>query len=181
VHLQVAARTRAPLVAPAAATEPNARDSSWNGSGSDDDGHGEPVVVPAGPRARSAATSRRRARRRRRRHGRRAGAGAVSGLHGRAAEPGGVPELRGGGEHGGDARPDLLLGAQGRGAQGGGLPLPGLPERPELRRLAQHDQGPAAARRLQGQDAALQQVPRYGLVVPCCPLPALVIEEQPFD
>jgi hypothetical protein len=24
-------------------------------------------------------------------------------------------------------------------------------------------------------------VPRYGLVVPCCPLPALVIVEQPFD
>jgi len=88
-------------------------------------------------------------------------AAAVGGLHGRAAEPGGVPELRAGGEHGGDARPDLLLGAPGRGARRGGLPLPGVPGRPEPRHPAQHDQGPAAARRLQGQDAARQQVPRF--------------------
>ncbi|KAG2542813.1 hypothetical protein PVAP13_9NG820800 [Panicum virgatum] len=66
--------------------------------------------MPAGPRARGAFSSRRRARLRR--HGRAgAGASAGGGLHGRAGEPRGVPELRAGGEHGGDARPDLLLGA----------------------------------------------------------------------
>ena len=45
------------------------------------------------------------------------------------------------------------------GEEGGGLPLPGVPGQPELRRHAQHDQGAPAARRVQGQDAAVQQVP----------------------
>lgn len=96
---------------------------------------------------------------RRWRNRRRGCAGAGRGLHGRAAEPGGVPELRAGREHGGDAGRIVLLGAQGRGEEGGGLPLPGLPGQPGLRRHAQHDQGAAAPRRLQGQDASLQQVP----------------------
>lgn len=131
-----------------------------------DDGHGEPSVAlaPAGPGARSRSATSRHARGSLHANNAGAGAGAVGGLHGRAAGAGGVPGLRAGGEHGGGARPVLLLGAQGRGARGGGLPLPALPGRPGLRPLAQHDQGPAAARRVQGQDAARQQVPRYALV-----------------
>lgn len=67
----------------------------------------------------------------------------VRGLHRRAAEPGGVPELRAGGEHSGEAPRVVLLGAQGRGEEGGGLPLPGLLGQPEPRRHPRQDQGPA--------------------------------------
>lgn len=174
-HLQVAQHVRAEhqthqwsgtLVAPIAATErlnPPPAPPRQRAAARTIDGHGEPSVAlaPAGPGARSRRATSRHARGSLHASIAGAGAGAVCGLHGRAAGAGGVPGLRAGGEHGGGARPVLLLGAQGRGARGGGLPLPALPGRPGLRPLAQHDQGPAAARRVQGQDAARQQVPRF--------------------
>lgn len=105
--------------------------------------------------AASVGASRSTGARRRYNRRQRGRAGAGRGLQRCPDQPGGVPELRAGGEHGGDAGEDVLLGAQGRGQEGGGLPLPGIPGRPGLRRRPQHDQGPAAARRMQGQDASL--------------------------